>query len=160
MQQEITIVEIDWTETIGTVTSIGSPYLFGWLRAYYVQPGMIADGQVVVVAREDQSDDWTQYQGPVSLPDADTFVSAFAVMGIPEQAPRVESVPDSSDTLFTGSVRVVVGQQMQTFTVQTQSSGFRGDDADGLRAVFQRILNLSNYGQQQTIFGGSGETKG
>ena len=160
MQQEVTIVEIDWTEAVGPQTSVGSPYLFGWLRACYMQPGFIADGRVVVLARGSQSADWAQYQGPVTQPDADTLVSAFAVLGIPERAPRVESVLDSSDTWFTSSMRVVVYDRIQTFTIQTQSSGFQGHEADGLREVFQRILDLSGYGHRHTIFRDPGESKG
>jgi hypothetical protein len=160
MQQEITIVEIDWTEAVGPQTSVGSPYLFGWLRACYMEPGFIADGRVVVLARESQSANWTQYQGVVTQPDADTLVSAFALLGVPEQAPRVESVLDSSDIWFTSIMRVTVNGQIQTFTIQTQSSGFQGHEADGLRAVFQRILDLSGYGHQHTIFRDTGESKG
>jgi hypothetical protein len=160
MQQEVTVLEVDWTEAIGAATSVGSPYLFGWLRAFYVQPGLIAEGQVVVVAREAQTAGWTEYRGAVTLPEADTLVSAFAVMGVPERVPRVESIPDSSDTLYTCSVRVVVDQRTQSFTVQAQSSGFGGDDADGLREVFQRILKLSGYGQRHTMFVGGGKSNG
>jgi len=155
MQREITIIEIDWTEAIGPVMRVGAPYLFGWVRAVYLGSGVIADGRVIVVARTNQSADWTQYHGPLSQPDAETLARAFADLGIPERAPQIESVPDSSDTWFTGTVRVVVGEQAQTFRVQTQCSGFRGPQADGLRAVFQRILELSGYGHQSTIFGDS-----
>src|ERR1044072_7806713 len=125
MQQEVTIVEIDWTEAVGPQTSVGSPYLFGWLRACYMEPGFIADGRVVVLARESQSADWAQFQGPVTRPHADTLVSAFALLGIPERAPRIESVLDSSDIWFTSIMRVVIYNQVQTFTIQTQSSGFQ-----------------------------------
>lgn len=158
MQQEVTIVEIDWTESVGAQGSVGSPYLFGWLRAAYVRPGLISDGRVVVLARESQSANWEQYQGHVSLPDADTLVSALAVLGIPERGPRVEMILDSSDTWVTSSVRIVVGDQTQAFTIQMQSSGFGGQEADGLRAVFQRILDLSGYGYQQSMFGSTGDT--
>lgn len=160
MQQEVTIVEIDWTEAVGTQGSVGSPYLFGWLRAAYVQPGLISDGRVVVLAQKSQSANWEQYHGPVTLPDADTLVSALALLGIPERGPGVEMVLDSSDTWFTSSVRMVVGDQTQTFTIQTQSSGFGGQEADGLRAVFQRILDLSGYGYQQSMFGRTDNTTG
>lgn len=153
MQQEVTIVEIDWTEAVGAHGSVGSPYLFGWLRAAYVRPGLISDGRIVVLARKSQPANWEEYHGPVSLPDADTLVSALAVLGIPERVPLVEMVLDSSDTWFTSSVRMVVGEQTQAFTIQTQNSGFGGHDADGLRAVFQRILDLSGYGYQQSMFG-------
>lgn len=159
MQQEVTIVEIDWTEAVGTQGSVGSPYLFGWLRAAYVQPGLISDGRVVVLAQKSQATGWDQFQGSVTLPDADTLVSALAVLGIPERGPRVEMVLDASDIWFTSGVRMVVGDQTQTFTIQTQSSGFGGLEADGLRAVFQRILDLSGYGHQQSMFGRAGDTK-
>lgn len=159
MQQEITIVEIDWTEAVGPRAGVGSPYLFGWLRACYMEPGFIADGRVVVLARETPSADWAQYRGPVTKPDADTLVSAFALLGIPERAPRVESVPDSSDTLFTGGIRVTVYDQTQAFTIQTQCGGFRGQEADGLRSIFQRVLDLSGYGYQHTIFRDTGGPK-
>jgi len=158
MQPEITIIEIDWTEAIGPVMRVGSPYLFGWLRAVYVQPRVIADGRVVVLARKNESAEWVECQGPVTQSDAETLVRAFADLGIPERAPLVETVPDSSDTLSTSSVRVVVGEKVQVFTVQTQCSGFTGRDADGLRAIFQQILDLSGYGHQHSIFGGSCES--
>ena len=158
MQQEVTIVEIDWTEAVGTHGSVGWPYLFGWLRAAYVQPGLISDGRVVVLAKQSQSASWEQFHGPVTLPDADTLVSTLAVLGIPEREPAVEMVLDSSDTWFTSSVRMVVGDQAQSFTIQTQSSGFGGQEADGLRAVFRRILDLSGYGHQQSMFGHVGDT--
>lgn len=158
MQQEVTIVEIDWTESVGPHGSVGSPYLFVWLRAAYVRPGLISDGRVVVLAKESQSASWEQLQGPVSLPDADTLVSALALLGIPERGPRVEMVLDSSDTWFASSIRIVVGDQSQAFTIQTQSSGFKGQEADGLRAIFRRILDLSGYGHRQSMFARAGDT--
>ena len=157
MQQEVTIVEIDWTEAVGAQGSVGSPYLFGWLRAAYVRPGLISDGRVFVLARKGQPASWDQFDGPVTLPDADTLVSALAVLGIPGREPGVEMVLDSSDTWFTSSVRIVVGDRTQAFTIQTQSSGFVGREADGLRAVFRRILDLSGYGHQQSMFGRVGD---
>ena len=160
MQQEVTIVEIDWTEAVGPRTSVGSPYLFGWLRACYMEPGFIADGRVVVLARESQTAEWTQYKGPVPQSDADTLVSAFALLGIPERAPKVESILDSSDTWFTSIILAAVNGQTQTFTIQTQTEGFKGDGADGLRAVFQRVLDLSGYGHRRTIFRDAGESEG
>lgn len=158
MQQEVTIVEIDWTEAVGAQGSVGLPYLFGWLRAAYVQPGLISDGRVVVLAKKSHTASWDQFHGPVTLPDADTLVCALAVLGIPERGPGVEMILDSSDTWFTSSVRVVVGDQARSFTIQTQSSGFGGQEADGLRAIFQRILDLSGYGHQQSMFGRAGDT--
>lgn len=152
MQQEVTIVEIDWTEAVGPQTSVGAPYLFGWLRACYMEPGFIAEGRVVVLARESESADWVQYEGPVSQSVADSLVSAFALIGVPERAPRVESVFDSSDIWFTSIMRVAVNGRIQTFTIQTQSGRFQGQEADDLRAIFQRILDLSGYGHQHTIF--------
>lgn len=155
MQQEVTIVEIDWTEAVGTHGSVGSPYLFGWLRASYVQPGLISDGRVVVLADKGQAAGWEQYRGNVTLPDADTLVSALAVLGIPGRAPRIEMVLDSSDTWFTCSVRVAVWDQAQTFTIQTQCSGFQGHEAEGIREIFRRILALSGFESRRTMFGGT-----
>src|SRR5690349_25053809 len=111
MQQEITDIELDWTEALGPASSVGSPYLVGWLRASYIRPGLIADGRVVVLARDDPSMAWTQFQGSVSLVEADTLVVAFAVLGAPERAPRVHNVPDSSETWFTCGVRLVIAGQ-------------------------------------------------
>ena len=158
MQQEVTIVEIDWTESVGTHGSVGSPYLFGWLRAAYLRPGLISDGRVVVLAKDSQSAGWHQFSGPVTLPDADTLVSALAVLGFPQRAPVLEMILDSSDTWYSSSVRVVVADQSQSFTIQTQSSGFGGRDADGLRSLFQRILDLSGYRHRQSMFGRAEET--
>lgn len=158
MQQEVTIVEIDWTESVGAQGSVGAPYLFGWLRAAYVRPGLISDGRVVVLAQKSQTANWEQYDGHVTLPDADTLVVALALLGIPERAPQVEMVLDSSDTWFTSSVRIVVGEQSQSFTIQTQSNGFGGHEADELRALFQRVLDLSGYGHQPSMFGRTGDT--
>ena len=155
MQQEVTILEIDWTEAAGSPGSVGAPYLFGWLRAAYVRPGLISDGRVVVLAQKDQSSGWDRYQGLVTLTDADTLVSALALLGIPERAPRVESVTDASEAWRASSVRVVVADQVRTFTIETQSSGFRGEDAEGLRAVFRRILELCGCGDRQTMLDGT-----
>jgi hypothetical protein len=152
MQQEITIVEIDWTESVGPQTSVGSPYLFGWLRACYMEPGFINDGRVTVLVREPQSTNWVQHQGVVTKSEAENLAVAFALLGIAERAPRVEMVLDSSDTWFTSILRVFVSGHTQTFTIQTQSSGFQGPEADGLRSIFQRILDLSGYGHLHTIF--------
>ena len=49
-------------------------------------------------------------------------------------------------------MRVAVYGEIQTFTIQTQGGGFQGHEADGLRSIFQRILDLSGYGHQRTIF--------
>lgn len=153
MQQEVTIVEIDWTEAAGTQESVGSPYLFGWLRAAYLRPGVISDGRVVILARKNQSEEWNQFQGPVTLTDADTLASALALLGIPERAPEVEMILDASNTWLTSCIRIVVGERVHAFTIQTQSSGFAGTQADRLRALFRHILDLSGCGYQHSMFG-------
>jgi hypothetical protein len=53
---------------------------------------------------------------------------------------------------------VAVAGQVQTFTIETQSSGFRGEEAEGLREIFQRILELCGFGGRRTMFGGTAET--
>ena len=120
---------------------------------------MIADGRVVVVARGGHSADWTQYESLVSEPEAVTLICMLGGLGIPDRSPRIESIVDSSDTLHTCMVRIVVEQQVQTFTVQSQCSGFRGEDALGLRDVFQRILGLAGYQIHNTIFDGPSAPK-
>lgn len=159
MQQEITDIEIDWTESSNRTSSVGSPYLFGWLRASYVRPGLIEDGRVIVLVRDDTSMAWSQFEGPVSLTEADGLVVAFSLLGAPTRAPRIETIYDASETWFTCSVRVAIAGQAQTFTIQSQRSGFRGPDADDLRAVFQRIMALSGYARQRTLFGDITERK-
>jgi hypothetical protein len=156
-QKRLTILEIDWTEAIGPTMAVGSPYLFGWLRALFVESSSIGDGRVAVVTRAEQSADWAQHSGPVTQLEAEVLQRALTDLGIPDRAPRVELVPDSSDTLSTSTVRIAVGERRQTFVVQTQCSGFRGPDADGLRAVFQRILSLTGYSKQRTMFCGKGD---
>jgi hypothetical protein len=160
MQQDVTIVEIDWTEAVGPQTSVGSPYLFGWLRACYMDPGFVAEGRVILLARESESAGWAQYQGTVTQYEAEDLVITLTQLGVRERAPRIQIVPDSSDTWYTSMVRMAVYDQIQAFTIQTQSSGFEGPEADGLRAVFQQIINLSGYDHQHTIFRDTGESKG
>jgi hypothetical protein len=118
---------------------------------------VISDGRVVVLARKDQSAGWDQYEGEVTLIEADTLISALAVLGIPERAPRLQLVPDSTDRWGATSIRVAVAGQVQTFTIETQSSGFRGEDAEGLREIFRQILDLCGVGYQQSMFGSAAE---
>ena len=152
MQQDVTVLEIDWSEAAGSTANIGAPYLFGWLRAAYITPGLIADGRVVVLARSEHSTDWTRYEGGVSEAEAVTLICMLSGLGIPARGPRIECVVDTSDTLYTSSVRITVEQQQQTFNVESQCNGFSGEDASGLREVFQRILRLAGHAHGNTIF--------
>lgn len=152
MQQEVTFLEVDWTESVGPQSSVGSPYLVVWFRAAFLEPGPIADGQVVVLARDEQSGAWTQLQAPVTEVEALTLIGMFSGVGVPGRAPDVIVVPDTSDTFHIADVRVSVGGPSQTFAVQAQCSGFRGPDADGLRAVLGRILDASGYGRERSMF--------
>ena len=159
MQQEVTVLEVEWSETLGSTSSVGMPYLFAWLRAEYLQPGMIADGHVLVLARDERSPGWTQYQGPVSEPEAVTLICMLSGIGIPGFTPRIESVADPSDTLYTSSVRIGVYLQQQTISVTARENGFTGEDAEGLRAVLERILGLAGAPHERSMFARTGVSK-
>jgi hypothetical protein len=152
MNRATTQLTIDWSEAIGPVMHAPLPYLFGWLRSFHTQSGRIAYGRVVVVARSVPSMTWTHYEGHVCEADAVALASALADLGLATTPPRVESVLDSSDTWYSSNVRIALGDDEQAFAVHAQCSGFHGAEADGLRAVFQRILELSGYGARPSIF--------
>ena len=152
METDITILEVEWAEALGHFKSVGSPYLFGWLRALYVPQLSIADGRVSVVARHQFSSAWTEYTGEVTHPDAEALVRAVVELGLPDRIPRVESVPDSSDTWFASQVRVALGEKSQMFVINTECSGLRGQDADALRTMMQKMLALAGYDRDGTMF--------
>lgn len=152
MHQEITQLTIDWSEAIGPVMHAPYPYLFGWVRSFHPPSRLIAYGRAVVVARDVPSRTWTHYEGQVAESDATALIGALRALGLPQQTPRVESVLDTSDTWSSSSVRIALGEHERSFTVQAQCRGFEGAEAEGLRAVFQRILTLSGYGARPSIF--------
>lgn len=152
MQSKVTVLAIDWSESGGHYGSAGSPYAFGWLRALYAPKLAIRDSHVVAVARDPQSRGWAEHRGAVTQPDAEALARAVAELGLPGKAPRVESIPDTGDGWSACHVRVAVGEEVGTFSVHAESSGFRGPDADALRRLFQRLYALAGCRREVTMF--------
>ena len=152
MQTDYTILQLDWTEASGHFKKVGSPYHFGWLRAVYIPRLSISDGKVVIVSRDHRSAEWSETHGSVSQPDAMTLVRMLAGLGLPDRAPSVENVPDSSDMWSTCNVRVSMNEAIQVFQIHTECSGFRGPDASGLRELFRAIYAMAGYAGMRTMF--------
>lgn len=141
---EIIVVEIEWFEARGPFKKVGQPRLFAWLRGVFAG-SWIADGHAAVVAWDYSSSRWMETSGAVRLADAGQLVTALAVVGLPERAPRVEGVNDTSDGWAALQARVGVGEDERAFKIAAQSSGFEGPDAEQLQAIFRAVFHLAGY---------------
>jgi hypothetical protein len=151
---EYSVFELSWSEYGGPFESAGSPRLFGWVRALLLPAVSITDARACVLALS-SSGAWVEYSRTVSPEDAWALGDLLARLGLPDRAPRVDGVVDTSDGWSALHVSVSVGERMLSFAVHTESSGFAGSDADALRAVFRRVFALAGFaGYDASLYGG------
>lgn len=145
MGSDVILIGFEWSEVSGHFKTAGSPNLFGWVQAIFIQSIGIADGRVSIIARLGASHTWAEFSQPVGQAEATALAQALVELGLPERAPQIDAVADTSDMWFALRVSVTVGEHVQTFAIHTESSGFSGPDAERLRAVFRRIFGMAGY---------------
>ena len=154
MENEIVIVELEWSEARENVMHVGSPHLFAWIHAVVIPEAGIADGRAVVLAREASSPSWTEFSEKVSRVEVTDLARAIRAVGLQERAARVESVFDTSDVWHAIHGRVSLGEADRAFSLQVQSSGFEGPDADALRAILRAVFRLARYEAYDSVLYG------
>jgi len=61
----------------------------------------------------------------------------------PEHAPHVDGIIDSSDSWYQTILRVALDSLQRTLDLNFQCSGYDGDDAEGLRALFRHLTTMA-----------------
>lgn len=151
-QTDVTLLELEWSESCGRFGSVGSPAVLGWLRAAYVPQIRLSEGSVFILAADRQSGKWTQHQGSISKGDAAYLERIVLDHRLVETVPRVESIPGSGDMWSACHVRVSVGERAGAFSVHSERRGVRGPDAAALRNLFARVYTLAGCSPDIALF--------
>jgi hypothetical protein len=156
--EEVLDLDVEWSESAGPFYTVGRPCLFACLRAVFVGKSF-ADGRAVVVARQHDVSQWAETSGAVTLAEARQLATALIEVGLPDRAPRIQGVVDTSDGWSVVSVRVCVGEQVRAFKLAAQSSGFEGPDSILMLAIFRSVFRLAGYDQFNKVLYGRDEDR-
>lgn len=139
-------LELHFSVTGGAYTAIGDLELYCWLRAVRL-PGHVDAAKLVAVDRRG---------GQLGVRESDleigrlaSFVSLLEDLGFPARRLRVEGAFDTSDFWQHVVLRVTLNDDTETVELSLCSSGFEGEDADGLRRVFRWILETADAGDRR-----------
>jgi hypothetical protein len=148
-------VDLLLTETAGLLSSIGRPTLYARLSALIgYPPGTSANIAVLAAHFEhprqrlssDASISWHEYTAPISETQVRPLLRGLYRIGFPQRLPRVNGVVDTSIGCTTISLLARINDEPPwTFSVSMQSSGFEGEDAEGLRDLCRRLFALTTY---------------
>jgi hypothetical protein len=156
VDKDHSIFQLTWTQTSGPHLSAGSPQLFGWVRGFLLPTISITDARVCILACSATSGVWVEYARPIPLDEAAALADMLARLGLPDRAPQVTGVVDTSDGWSALDVSVTVEEHSRSFAVYTESSGFAGPDADALRTMFRQVFALAGYtGYDESLYGRS-----
>jgi hypothetical protein len=139
-------VELTLVESGGPHHRAGRPSMLCRFKAAFLPGTNINDGQVCVVVPDQAARSWKEYAQPVTFEQAREVVRRLDALGIPGRTPEVQGVVDTSNG-WTHLLFCARGEQhTTTLDIDMESSGFEGEDAERLRALFRQLFALAGYG--------------
>ncbi len=134
-------LDLHLTVTGGTYGAAGKLQLFCWLNAIRL-PGAAPQSTLVTVYPAPQGELAVKESVP-SARDVASFLRLLVNLGFPARPLRVEGVFDTSDAWQHVVLRAILNDDSETLELGLCCSGFEGDDADGLRGTFGRLLGIA-----------------
>jgi hypothetical protein len=148
-------VEILLLQTDGLFFQPGSPSLLCRFKVLHLPGTQVQGAHISVVACIDQRENvWKEFSQELSIEQAQTIVESLEELGIPGRSLDVKGIVDTGDGW--SDILLQVQRQDQTFVqnIAMQWSGFSGNDAEKLKALFRQLFNLAGYeGYSKTIYG-------
>ncbi len=80
--------------------------------------------------------------GNPRLREVEELIGLAAAAGLPERAPRVQRVLDTSDVFLIAALTISTGSEPRVLTLSLQASGYDGPDRDPLQAFFLRLFEV------------------
>ena len=148
------LLGLSLVETGGPFGDVGWPVMHCWLSAVYVPGTSMEDARISVLTRADSTQPWCEYARDLSLADAQRLMESLERLGIPGKTLDVEGAIDTSESWSRVFFRVVAAEQTFELDIAMESSGFRGPDAEGLRAVFRQVFSLAGYSNYSPVIYG------
>ncbi len=130
------------TVTSGSFDIVGQLQLFCWLKAFRA-PGFEQRGHLVVVHPSAPDGALLTREQDVEAGRAEALVRALQGLEFPDRSPRVEPVFDTSDIWEHVVLRLTLNDATASLDLGLFASGFDGEDAEGLREVFRRLLDAA-----------------
>ncbi len=140
------LLDLHLAVTGGAYNTVGELRLFCWIKAIRI-PRMLGRGSLVVLHPGNPRGELTARETQLPTAEVEPLVSALTELGFPGQPPRIDEVFDTSDLWEHAVLRAMLGDDSETLELSLCSSGFKGQDATGLRRVFQRILEIAGVGE-------------
>lgn len=148
------LLEISLAETGGWVGKVGRPRLYCTLNAVHLPGTEIDDAMISIVARDRSTDSWQEHTRRLTLEQSQAILASLDKLGITEKPLQVESVFDTSDLWSRLSFRGRDGDKSFALDIGMQSSGFDGNDAEGLRGLLRQLFDYAGYADYSpTIYG-------
>ena len=141
-------LDLHLTVTGGSFSTVGELHLYCWLRAVQL-PGTASAGNLVTVRPSAATGELEVSESAVEARRAAPLVSLLEDLRFPAQRPLVEDVFDTSDFWQHVIFRVTLNDDSDAVELALCSSGFEGEDAAGLRAVFRGVLEIAGVTDQR-----------
>ena len=129
----------------GPFGRVGSPNLFCWASAAPFLSGTLDNGRIVVLSRDSSTGDWREYAKALSVEQSRKIIEQLNALGLPDRAPDVEGVVDTSDSWSHISFETRAEGRHTNLEIMMHSSGFEGSDAARLNRLFLYLFNLAGY---------------
>lgn len=144
------------TVTGGSFNVVGRLRLFCWLKAIR-NPGFEPRGRRVVVQPSEPGGQLEPREQEFEPGRVEGLVKALQDLGFPERPLQVEPVFDTSDVWEHVVLRVTLNDATAEVNLGLLASGFDGEDAEGLREVFRRLLDVVGLRRQSGWYNLTGE---
>ncbi len=134
-------LDLHLTVTGGVYGAPGKLQLFCWLNAVRL-PGAPSHSTLVTVYPTPQGE-LAVTESTLSKRDVATLLRLLVNLGFPARPLKVKRVFDTSDVWQHVVLRAILNDDADTLELGLCCSGFEGQDADGLRGAFQRLLSIA-----------------
>jgi hypothetical protein len=138
-------LEMSLLQTAGPHYKVGWPFLYCWLKAVHLPGTPLNDARVSVLSRAHPTEPWHEFTRELSLGESEALVGSLEKLGIPGRSLDIEGVVDTSDEWSHVFFRVKTDEQTFALEIDMQASGFKGKDAEGLRALFRQLFDRAGY---------------
>lgn len=133
-------LELQLTVTAGVFYAVGGLRLFCWLKAIKMGAEAPLQAKLVAVRSSVSGSAFTSSERELSATEVGELIAHLRRLRFPECKPAVEGVFDTSDGWENAVLRATLNDDTGVVELAMCASGFDGEDAAALRAVFRRLL--------------------
>lgn len=146
-------LELTFQQSAGAIGHTGQLTMAGRFSAHASTKGELVDATVTVLVR-DQANTWQTFEQPVTAAAAQAVAAHVQALGMPAQSPRVEALPDTSDSWTHVTLGVRHNDKSALLELAMLCSGFVGEDKAELQSLFRAMFAAAGYTDYDTVIFG------